>query len=762
MRLRYFLCLLQLLAASPFLGTLQADDFPNDFPPTLSYHETYVSTVQSDGFGGYQLGASSKLVFTGKCSLKGVDISTFDTTTEVTLSCNDLSIDNYLGDDPNYVKGAKIAHIPLPGTDPNTGDQLQGTLTLTWSSTHISYTLTINQDESDYDVEAQMLIDEDLSYGADYSDTPIVTFSFGDLSLTRTLYINGTVNFTQDPKERVTDDLANINLTGMIDSIPPTNVAITYPAAGAKLNLNPYTITGTAADNNGISQVLVQVNDGTALSANLVDATHWSLPGVSFAPGSNKISVQAIDLDGNTTTGQAVTISYSPISTLVVGAAGPVGGKVTSSSFKTLTYDPAANPSPSVSSQQHQGSKLTATAVPAAGALFDHWTSSEGPLVNAESSTLTFTMAPNLVLTANFVVNPYLPIQGTYQGLITSADPSQNGFFTVVLSPTGSFTGSIRIGTLMLPIKGHFGSSSQAFTGTFTKGGIQYTVALQTATTGAGGAGQITGTISGPNSLNGSISSDVAGFKKKTNELSAADYGTYHVLLPAAQSNSDANFPAGIGYGVVTISKLGATKFIGKLGDGTAVTAGATLSQGRMWPFYAAPYGKTGVITGNVTLDHTTDSDLSGNLLWLCKPAVKPVTATKFPTGFSGQSQFLGAMWTPVPVGQLAFLSPSAGQGMVTIDAPAVVTPALPALNQVQNQATLSSANVAAVTAAAPFQTVSVKVNRAAGFFTGNFTLTGSTKTYTFGGVIVSPKVNAAGGYFTWGNVTGSVSITGP
>ena len=321
---------------------------------------------------------------------------------------------------------------------------------------------------------------------------------------------------------------------------------------------------------------------------------------------------------------------------------------------------------------------MTVTAVPGTGTLFAGWTSSAGALPNADAEELHFTMSPSLTLTANFAVNPFLPILGTYHGLVQSAAPAGNGFFSAKLTTSGHFTGTIKIGKLTLPITGKFGLDKH-FSGVFVKAGVAYTVNLQVAGSGANGAGQITGTITDPTSLNASIAADVAGFKKKVNELSPDDVGSYNVILPAVQGNLDANFPVGIGSGRVTLSRLGAAHFVGRLGDGTAISAGSTLSQGRVWPFYAALYGRLGSISGAVTLDRTqAATDLSGTLEWN-RPASTSTRPVPFPTGFAGQSQFTGAKWTPwtASAGRLIFLNPSSGAGIVSLDAPAVPTSGL-------------------------------------------------------------------------------------
>ncbi len=742
----------------------KAVDFETNIPPTLSYTETYVSSVRSDGVGGFDVAVSSKLTIIAKCSMKNVDLNAINSFTEVAIDAGDLSFDATLLEADSYVEGDTSATFTLVDDFANP----VGKLTLSWNSKYVILGFTVTNDADDYEVESQQIVDtapSDTEAPTSYNDFPVVDFTFGDRTLeTRTLYVTGTVGFTAD--DRVSDELCSIHLTGSIDSTPPTNLVITSPASGSTMVGaigEQHTIRGTVADSlGGVGTVQVQLNDGAFQTAHLDTPTSWSLSGVVYTPGKDKLVVQASDVDGNVRLNKPIYFTYSNKSTLTVQADGDMPGKVTSTLFHSFNYVPGT-PSPTGTSIQEAGARLTVEAVAGPGAIFAGWTSSAGALPDADSATLKFTMSPSLTLTAHFTVNPFLPILGTYNGLIQSASPAGNGFFSATLTSSGAFTGTVRIGTVTLPLKGKFGVDKM-FSGSFTKKGITYQVTLQVNGTGVNGAGQITGTITDGSSLNSTIAADVAGFKKKVNELGEADLGSYNVILPAVQANTDANFPIGIGYGRVTLSKLGAAHFTGKLGDGTAISAGSILSQAKVWPFYAALYGKLGSISGPVTLDRTqTATDLAGTLEWNRPVAPVSPKPKPFATGFAGQLQFVGAKWSLVP-GQLLFLTPASGAGTLSFDAPAVVAASLPMIAS-DNMATLSTTNTVTVTPAdhTKVDQIKVTVKPSTGGITGSF-VDGAGKTHSFGGMIVStpganPKTDAAAGFFTWGTVTGSVQF---
>jgi hypothetical protein len=119
----------------------------------------------------------------------------------------------------------------------------------------------------------------------------------------------------------------------------------------------------------------------------------------------------------------------------------------------------------------------------------------------------------------------------------------------------------VKVGGVSLPLKGKV-LGSGIWEATIKKGTKSYKVTLG-MNLGPNDERQITGSVTG-DGVDGDFTADLNLWKKTTNE--AGPYvGTYNVLLPGAQGNADANFPRGTGVGRVTVSKLGAVKFVGKL-----------------------------------------------------------------------------------------------------------------------------------------------------------------------------------------------------
>ena len=95
------------------------------------------------------------------------------------------------------------------------------------------------------------------------------------------------------------------------------------------------------------------------------------------------------------------------------------------------------------------GTEYTLKAIPANNYVFSNWVGGIASLpytVLSTSSTYTFVMQSNLVLEANFVPNPFIPLQGTFNGLFLDTNnvtEASSGFFTLTLTKSGAFTGKI-------------------------------------------------------------------------------------------------------------------------------------------------------------------------------------------------------------------------------------------------------------------------------------------------------------------------------
>ena len=73
-------------------------------------------------------------------------------------------------------------------------------------------------------------------------------------------------------------------------------------------------------------------------------------------------------------------------------------------------------------------------------------------------------MQSNLVLQANIIPNPFALAKGTYNGLFGASTANQDGsgFFTLTLSDSGSYSGSLKRGSSSYPFTGQLNLGGQA------------------------------------------------------------------------------------------------------------------------------------------------------------------------------------------------------------------------------------------------------------------------------------------------------------
>lgn len=96
----------------------------------------------------------------------------------------------------------------------------------------------------------------------------------------------------------------------MIDVTPPL-VTITTPPEGAIVNEATLTVSGTSADNLGLSSVQVRANGGSWQICS-PPANIWNCS-VTLLEGENMVEAQAFDLAGNPSAVRQVTITMEPV-----------------------------------------------------------------------------------------------------------------------------------------------------------------------------------------------------------------------------------------------------------------------------------------------------------------------------------------------------------------------------------------------------------------------------------------------------------------
>ena len=766
-------------------------EFPPDIIPAISFTETRRESVAYFGdLGDYdRYYSKAAIIVSCRASLKGVDLSTIDEDTpfsiEISGGLSDFVFDGLLSDGviSPPVNGTIKVVVPIDAD----GDGLDvGDCTIRYSQSEVSFLVTLNDDINGlfsplaYDLEGD-------EYGPNEYETIITgSFEFGDFAANnRNLYVVGQKVTTYSMTvgvgtelEQTFDDLADIILHGENDSTKPT-VTVRDPAPRITVNQKPYKIVVEASDNREVFEVLVQLNGGPFENCTLEPDGTWSILKEFLKNDAvfkyNTIVARAIDQDGNERTmDTARQVKFSPISTITVDAAGTGSGKVTGNFITAINYV-AGTPSPVRTSDELEGEPFTLTATPAKNVVFDGWTSNVA-LTNAQkgSKVLHFEMFPNMALTAHFLPNPFLGVKGIYTGLATSSTPEHRGFFKATLTPLGAFSGTFKVGKLSIALKGKFSNtglliSNDGFTPgplTVTYKNVTYTFNL-TLNVQPTGARQIAGSVT-YGGVTSTITGDLAAFNSKTNVAEQA--GKYNVLLAGPAAPTDPNFPLGIGSGRVTVSKLGLAAFAGKLGDGTKISFGTTMSQADVWPFFASLYSGRGSISGSITFRDQPTTDLDGQLKWFKPGPLNPLKPDKVhPEGFAGTVDLAGVKYIAPPRLTRVFLAPT-GAGELLIDARAVTlgTVAVPIAAPVIDSTdlvTLGTDNK--FTLPADARLLKFTVTPSTGLFAGSFTeVFGTKKIVTaFTGAILQAKgasKGVAGGCFIRGKRTGAVQVAEP
>ncbi|HEY5807007.1 MAG TPA: DUF4082 domain-containing protein, partial [Povalibacter sp.] len=126
------------------------------------------------------------------------------------------------------------------------------------------------------------------------------------------------------------------------DSTPPS-VAIASPTTATTLTVTstPVTLSGTAADAVGVTQVTWA--NSTGGSGTATGTTSWSTSGIALQSGSNLLTVTARDAAGNIST-DTLTVTYSPdITAPVVTISAPTSSATLTTSSSSLTLGGTAS-----------------------------------------------------------------------------------------------------------------------------------------------------------------------------------------------------------------------------------------------------------------------------------------------------------------------------------------------------------------------------------------------------------------------------------
>jgi alpha-galactosidase len=400
------------------------------------------------------------------------------------------------------------------------------------------------------------------------------------------------------------------------DPLRPT-LGITAPTPNQRWSNAVFSVKGTAGDNLRVVEVRCRTNGVWGLAQTGNGWTNWTVD-VALAPGTNVVSAYAVDVAGNKSATNTASFVYVANEQLAVQATGPC----------TL--------SPNYSNAVLEvGKNYTMTANIGGGYVLSNWVGSVlgNVVLVSNAATVAFMMQSNLVLRANIIPNPFIAVNGSYNGLFAQTDRVQgsSGFVTLTLTTNGSYSGSLKQGTSSYAMSGQFDVAGQTSKVVTRSGTNAWAVALQLDFAGQRLLGWVSNGVSGGWVAN--LLADRAGFDNRTNP--ATQYLGKFTMRILGDTETGAPVFAGDGYLTLSVATNGQIAYGGSLADGNAVASGAAVvcRDGHV-PLYAPLYSGKGSLWGWLAFDTSQPAKgFEGWLSWI-KPAGM---GTLYPLGLTNE-----------------------------------------------------------------------------------------------------------------------------
>jgi hypothetical protein len=437
------------------------------------------------------------------------------------------------------------------------------------------------------------------------------------------------------------------------DSIVPTLV-ITSPKSTTVYTSGSLLITGTAADANGVAAVQYRLNN-TGWSNAIYSSPNWNAP-VELIAGTNVLEVTAVDYAGNITNKAPVRFFHRVVSTLTIVTNG-AGGIVNATT--AVNYD--GNNTRLFVGRDY---KLTARESAKPEYIFTNWTAtwqgqSEPVVLETNRLTLTFNMRSNMVISANFIPNPFYKNIGIYDGLVSETNGIKfhsAGSMLVKMSADRSYSGKVFVdgntirfaGRLAIDGTGTTHSKRRVIWNDKPELTIRLNVDFEN--------NLMTGSVSQTNAW----TSEFVAYRRtwsRTNVLEQAIQFTNDYTMLLSGFTNPAQGPTGIGYSTMTVNPLGRIFAAGRSGDGQSLLQGATVTRQGLWPlcFPLYPEPRTnaagrrlvehkGAILGWLTFSTNEHGNMApgGYLHWLKTDG----TNATYTGGFTNHNiEALGSRW---------------------------------------------------------------------------------------------------------------------
>jgi len=509
--------------------------------------------------------------------------------------------------------------------------------------------------------------------------------------------------------------------------VTPPSITSTLSATGTSGYPFTYQITAANTPTRFAATELPQLPPGLGLNPYT-----GVISGIPTASGTFAITISAINAGGTNSNTLSLTILAPPPSITS-------GLTLTGTYGEPLSYQITASNSPV---------SFNATGLPPGMSLDP----SSGLISGTPGESGTFAVGLSAVgLSGTSQVVPLVlnvdvifgGVKGTYKGVV-AVGGSDQGLYTLTLNGKGGFTGKLTLAGRQYSFKNVF-TIDGLLSYTVKVGATLLQMSLGIEPGQAAVSGTIVATTAGV-STQYNVGGSLLGVYKPAG-LPSGIAGRYTVVLPAV-SGSDPKLPQGPGYGTMTVSSRGAIRVTGKLGDGTAFSAGSQLdADGKTWMLFEPLYGgrTPGWIDGMMTFENIAGSDCDGTIGWSKPPRA---TARYYPGGFAVAVQMVAAKYVSPPLAT-GTASISIGGGDLPQGA---VSDAL-MISTMPNKVVVSGSNSG---------NVSVALVPGTGMFRGGFfyPAMAGTRKIPFAGVIFQKPGPAAFGQFLGTDQSGSLEIT--
>jgi hypothetical protein len=522
------------------------------------------------------------------------------------------------------------------------------TMTLTWSHKTLNLTFTAAADVFDF----ANLMNQSSPPPAHYVGTLDLTFG------NYVTNIPGVYVYTEKLTATNSVVLHSGSFTLSTDVTPPT-ISISSPRANTITTNAITTVKGTAHDDKLLAVLwwrLARPGDNPASGAssfegywNPITADYSQLNNVNWTfnldlsamPGTNHLWVAAQDFRQQWSPIATRDIFYSVRSQLTLGTNG--SGTVT------------GGPGVTNGAMLEIGRGYFVTAKPKnTNSYLRDWLDVYGKHYPAHSP-FHFMMGSNMTIIANFIPNPFPAIASNYTGLFydPTNGPSTNssGYVNFTVLPTGTFSGTLLIGTQRLPFSGNLvfdidATDVDAVNGTFT---------IATATR------PIHGNIRFPSDGSGNLSPNPSGnisfgspqpgvpapvalsVKASVYNSNAVPPGVYHVIDTTGSGEGPSSLQ-GFGFASIAVSSKGQLTVKLQLADGSpAITFSTVLAADNTAPIFVPLYKGKGMLIGWIDMGAVASGNAAG-ATWIKLP--NPLD--KFlPEGFSRDLSLRGGRYTP-------------------------------------------------------------------------------------------------------------------